>query len=714
LAVVTTACGVDHDDASESVTTTSNALTSSPAIPAARDVPVEENLRRALPGASINMRNGRATHVHGPNLAAGSTPAASAEAFVATAREAFAAKQDDLRPLSLAQGQRTVTAKPEPTGLMFDPTTGQYKFSMYRYGQYVDGIPVHDAELVVLVKNEDNNPVVAANSSLRNIARFTPGRAPDVLAVDTSKSLHAVRAHAAKRLGELPAPASMEVVDQKELVIFAGVGHKDVPPRLAVRYRAGDSRSAARWSFVADAVSGEVLHTQSPAQAAAVWGTVRGNVTVNPIAADCAPETSTPLPYAEVGITGAASSFTSATGSFWLSAGTTPVQAYSTLLGRWIDVTNYGSTDEILTSTVTPPASVSFLHNAADNQESVIAQANAYYHVNLARDFLLRYLPNYPYISTTEHYEVIVNGDETTPGYHGMTGLCPGGAWAFEWHQLLFCKAGNGVRNAAFGTIAYHEFGHEVVLDGGGGAGEYSEGMADAYALLMTGDPRLGIGLQDADCTNVRRDARSPVCLYDPDPEICSSNCGVTNDAHGCGRLLSGIVWDIREAYRAKYPDSYQDKVNALVLSSIPKHIGTGIDGEIAIDMLELDDNDGNIYNGTPNSAEICGAFARHGISCPTAPQGPCADLCNNPVTFSWNGSYQSGPLGTGTICRQTTQALHGGNCGNFAPGRTLSVNGTVMPCNYQNWSSPPTPRNGGYCVTTTPGNYPWAFFTMW
>jgi len=95
-------------------------------------------------------------------------------------------------------------------------------------------------------------------------------------------------------------------------------------------------------------------------------------------------------------------------------------------------------------------------------------------------------------------------------------------------------------------------------------------------------------------------------------------------------------------------------------------------------------------------------------------PANPCAGLCENPQVFSWSGSYQSGNLGTGAICRETTQPLTGGNCGNMAAGRQLLVNGTAQVCNGANWATPPAPRNGGYCVQATPGNYAWAFFTLW
>ena len=96
------------------------------------------------------------------------------------------------------------------------------------------------------------------------------------------------------------------------------------------------------------------------------------------------------------------------------------------------------------------------------------------------------------------------------------------------------------------------------------------------------------------------------------------------------------------------------------------------------------------------------------------AGSSPCAGLCSNPVNFTINGSYQASNIGTGAVCYQTTSILHGGNCGNVASGRTLSVNGSQRPCTGANWSSVPAARNGGYCIQTTSGNYSYAYFTTW
>jgi subtilisin family serine protease len=112
-----------------------------------------------------------------------------------------------------------------------------------------------------------------------------------------------------------------------------------------------------------------------------------------------------------------------------------------------------------------------------------------------------------------------------------------------------------------------------------------------------------------------------------------------------------------------------------------------------------------NLPAGTPNLLLYMGFLNQ---------SAPCAGLCNNPVNFTINSSFQSGNLGTGAVCYQTTSPVHGGICGNFVSPRVLRVNGVQEPCNNTNWSSLPLPRDGGYCVQTTAGNYSWASFSLW
>ena len=239
-------------------------------------------------------------------------------------------------------------------------------------------------------------------------------------------------------------------------------------------------------------------------------------------------------------------------------------------------------------------------------------------------------------------------------------------------------------------------------------SGKPALGMADTIATLISEDARFGLGFFKNQCSTPLRTADN-TCQYSS--TSCSS-CG--SEAHACGQLISGVVWDIREQLQASDPANFRNIINSLTLSSVLLHTGSAIDANVAIDFLSLDDNDGNLANGTPHGTQICSGFSQHGISCPIAPATPCAGICANPTTFTWSGSYQSGNLGTGAVCRETTHPVVGGNCGNFSGGRTLSVNGTVMPCTNTNWPSLPAARNGGYCVSTTAGQQPYAFVTLW
>jgi glucose/arabinose dehydrogenase len=114
-----------------------------------------------------------------------------------------------------------------------------------------------------------------------------------------------------------------------------------------------------------------------------------------------------------------------------------------------------------------------------------------------------------------------------------------------------------------------------------------------------------------------------------------------------------------------------------------------------------------------PCTSDVCSGGVCTNPSNGSCNSAPCATYCSNPTSFS-NSNYQSGNLGTGATCHQTTANLAGGVCGNFASGRTLSVNGKVMTCAGGNWGTLPAKVNGGYCVYTNAGNHAWAFFSTW
>jgi spore coat protein A, manganese oxidase len=98
---------------------------------------------------------------------------------------------------------------------------------------------------------------------------------------------------------------------------------------------------------------------------------------------------------------------------------------------------------------------------------------------------------------------------------------------------------------------------------------------------------------------------------------------------------------------------------------------------------------------------------------CEPVHSDPCAGLCNNPITFTVpdGSNFQSGPLGTGATCHQTSSEIFSGSSSSFVSPRQLTVNGKLMPLN-SNWTALPPQRHEGYCIQTTAGNNSFAAFT--
>jgi hypothetical protein len=120
----------------------------------------------------------------------------------------------------------------------------------------------------------------------------------------------------------------------------------------------------------------------------------------------------------------------------------------------------------------------------------------------------------------------------------------------------------------------------------------------------------------------------------------------------------------------------------------------------------------GNTYYYVVSATNSCGtgALSTQVSVTPTAATSPCSGLCT-PIVIRTGQSQQSGNLGTGAICYETSGVTFaGGICSNMT-GRTLSINGTVMSCN--GWAIP-TKRNNGYCLQVSAGGLNYASYATW
>ncbi|MFH1844538.1 MAG: hypothetical protein ABIF77_15165, partial [bacterium] len=589
-----------------------------------------QQLQKAHPGMQANWTGERVTRLYGRAIVQGATATEAADQFVERHVQVFGVKGADLvAGYWLDEGVYT-----QP--VMYDHETGEHKFTLVYYSQHKDGIPVFRSELRVLVANQADHPVVLAVSTLRDLGDF------------------ATEATVVRGAAAAQANTGMEVFSEPETVIWAGVEDAVAEPRLAITFTAQNTQTDQgyeAWRYVCDASTGEILHQETLIHFIDVTGSIDAMATPGAKANICTDEILFPYPWARVDIEGGSSVYADGDGNFTIpNAGTSSVNVRSYVDGLYFAVENRAGAEETLSQSVTPPGPADFTHNEPNTDDLVLAQVNIYVSGNQCRDWVLVQNPSFPGVATETGVPTVVNRTDV---------YCPCNAWSDSYDgSINFCQPGGGCPNTAWQSVLNHEYGHHCIDFTGSGQGEYGEGMADCFSMLPVDDPNLGYGFS-GDCNSGLRTADNN-CQY-----LVSgcSTCG--SEIHDCGQLLSGCVWSIRNELIVTEPVDYLEILSNIVINSILVHTGTGIDPQIAIDFLTLDDDDANIGNGTPHRAEICAGFEDHGIDCPEMAIGlsvsPTADFASagevgGPFTPG-SKIYTVENLGPGSIDYQVTTA---------------------------------------------------------
>jgi hypothetical protein len=537
-----------------------------------------QRLYRLNPDTRVNQRDGRVTSIVGAPFGFGATVIESADSFRQTFATLWGVAVDDLRPGNWLNDKVT-----QP--LMYDRAAGTYKFTLVYYSQFFAGLPVFRSDLRLLARNEDSYPLVLAVSSLRDLGDFEVRQAE----VDSARADLGYEA----AIGRV---ADLVNFDPAELVVFAGGADAFEAPRLAFQFIADNGLPATgeyeKWLFVTDAATGEILLAEDQIVHTDVQGTVTG-VATGGIGADiCEEEVARPMKYARVTV-GETAVYADQSGAFTIpNDGDDVVTVTSEVRGEWFRVVNQGGDNSVLTMEVSPPGPAEFVHNEANDQEYARAEVNAYVEANVIRDFVLAYNPEYPTIHDQKEFPANVNINDSCNAFYVRD------------ESINFFRAQGGCSNTANSTVVHHEYGHHLVQTGGSGQGQYGEGMSDTVAVLITDQPLLAVGFYNR-CDRALRDARK-VVNYPCDGEI-----------HDCGVLLSGAVWATRNELVNTNPDTYRDIISNLTINSIPLHEGNLITPEITETFLVLDDDDDNIYNGTPHYNEISAGFGSRKLYAP-------------------------------------------------------------------------------------------------
>jgi PKD repeat protein len=418
--------------------------------------------------------------------------------------------------------------------------------------------------------------------------------------------------------------------------------------RSAEGYELGKGRGIAKvWQFVfhrdgvmgtwrarVDAATGEVLELTDINDY--VSAQVTGGTYLNSPATGG--EVVRPAPYADVSSGG----FTNSAGIYNWTSGTVS----SALAGQYVRITDTcgaisqasDASGNIAFGTSTGTDCTTPGHGGAGNTHSSREQ---FYQVNRIKEVVRGWLPGNAWINTQLTVNVDLN--RTCNAYwNGST--------------LNFFKSGGGCNNTGeIAGVSLHEFGHGIDQNDGTGTatdGATGESYGDTTALIALHNSCLGAGFLSGNCTGYGDACTSCTGVRDADYAKHSSNTPATANnfirvrcpapsggAGPCGREVhcesyvpTETMWDVanRDLPNPGTGPAWTtlDRLWYLSRNTATKSFsctagstytsnGCGA-GSLWKVFRAVDDDDGNLANGTPHGGALFAAFNRHGIACTT------------------------------------------------------------------------------------------------
>lgn len=574
------------------------------------------DLMDTYPGSGVVVNHDRVTGVYGVPMTAGATADVAAAEFIAQHGKVFGVAGLDLRIERI-------------------DSVDFGRFTVFAYRQYMDGVAVDGGLARVLVRSPvgdaEQHRVVYAGAKLAS--KPAAGFAPDAL--DGAQALAMMQAH--------PLYRNLPSWTLPELTVYFGEADGDWgAAKRAWTFVAEQpdlNQPPAKWRFFIDAATGRLLYARSEILHIDVTGQVRANATpgMNPDMASN-PPVLTGIPGVRVAVSGGNTGFTDNSGNFLIAhPGSTAVSVSAGLTnGQWTSITdNSGTAITSETISITPGTPGSFTLNPTPS-EFVTAQVNAFRHVTNTRNFFKGLQPSFTGL------------DAALPANVNLTSTCNA---FYNGTSTNYYRVGGGCNNTAYSSVVAHEYGHHIVNRLGLAQGAFGEGFADVTSLLQFDDPVVGRFFQT-----------SGGIVRNPETANQQYPCGSTA-IHTCGQIVGGCWWEIRRSMGTAHGSATGLTMTRNLWSgwALVTIGGIGVNSahpQTAIEALTVDDNDGNLNNGTPNYAQICDGFGQHGIQCPavqlvtfTYPNGRPATMApnqTNSVRFDVAGTGGTPVAGSG------------------------------------------------------------------
>ena len=569
----------------------------------------------------LDRFSGRATFLGGGAQAVGARPENDAD-FAALGLR-FVGETELLTGLEL-ETLRAARVKFLPLGLV-----GSNDKLSVAYEQAVAGVPVFEARVHVLFD------LVGRVLSLQSTAL------PEVAGVATTPATSAARARALaaeafeRELGLAPTSATTP-----RLGIGSAIVGERREARLAweldVRWSAPGTRPEGRSIWI-DARDGSVLRSRPSVHEFDVGGTVTAFATPG-----SAPDTpgNPPLsaPMKDLRVKSAAgTTYTDAAGAFSFPGLVGPTQITAEFVGRWAHVDNDAGAEEVFIQQLSGTGNSIVLNGAP--VEAVTSQANAFVHIGKLRDWVRAVDPTDDAADFQAYARVNLN-DVCNAYYDGFS-------------VNFFASGTSGSTscvNTGFSSVVAHEMGHwlNVVYHTGNGSDGMGEGNADVFAMYLYDTPLVGDGFFGPG-TQVRTGLNTTLFCGD-----CCPNCH-GGQVHKQGEVWMGAAWKLRARMNTTHGNALGDGISDGLFSAwLNAYDQTQIKSVIETQWLVLDDDNGDLEDGTPHYADIDGGFRDQGF-----PGFDLPPMVFSDVTILGDTTDEVGPyVVRATVVPQTSPAV--------------------------------------------------------
>lgn len=459
-----------------------------------------------------------------------------------------------------------------------------------KFVQEVDGVRVHQGHVNVLM-SADGKLLSVDNQGL-----------PEVDRVDTTPTISQADAinPAAAHFFEVTGQPVISV-EFNDYVVYPGAvapGKRQVEakPAYVFHVHAPDARDGSlpvARAVVVDAHTGVALDSWSLVHSLDVSGNVRGLGQPGLLPDGQDGEIEIPLQDVRITSSGNPTVYTDANGNFNIPGANGNTQITATFDGLFSDVLDNGGSNISVTTTASPsnPANILMNPGASENE---VAEVNIHHHVLVMRDWVKNVDPS----ENIFDFQIDSNaniGSSCNAFYNGIS--------------INFYTSGSGCVNTGYSTVVYHEEGHWAndLYGSFNGSDGFGEGGADIWAMFIADDPVVGAGFQGPG-TQIRTGLNTQQFCGDANP-------GCYGQVHADGQVLMGVFWKWRQNLKQSLGNAQGIATSDLLMLSWYQAFNqTQIKSIIEEQLLILDDDDGNINNGTPNYPEIDAGFREQGF----------------------------------------------------------------------------------------------------